>query len=391
MLRLNMPTHIPDACASSVWRVLMSSVNFESDNNFMTRHKRLKVEDYNKENLNFGLLVSPRALAACMRIDSFFSASLIPKIKCVVKLSCLQMNVFNNLDVTKGFVMPEVLKSYQINAIDVYNQEVITITLDATKTYFCKWQNESQMINLDTSIKCSVLDYGFLTTQTLLEPMVLNLNYSKANITSASLMTKPIVVKFGPSIIHTLAITEQMWKANFSSGQVIDLDNPSVIELIPMTRYIICNDTNFTLSFGQSATDESIVLEPRSCNYYAWRSHKKKQLIRICVLQYDQMWSETFGIERCGKYYVRFDLNPQVIIIVDIEALSGTQKKITFRGQLDIYNMTKEVFEMKIFPASFDKARLGDVQANSLPSRSRGVSLVLESDEDLYMRYLYIL
>lgn len=80
-------------------------------------------------------------------------------------------------------------------------------------------------------------------------------------------------MKFGPSIAHTLAVTSQIWSQNYISDE-------KELDFIITTRYVICNDTNVSMRFGQNGTHENILLESRKFHLYSWKSQKDKQYIR---------------------------------------------------------------------------------------------------------------
>lgn len=52
---------------------------------------------------------------------------------------------------------------------------------------------------------------------------------------------------------------------------------PEVEELV-FSHFVICNDTQETLRFGQVDTDENILLASLHSHQYSWRSHKSPQV-----------------------------------------------------------------------------------------------------------------
>lgn len=88
-------------------------------------------------------------------------------------------------------------------------------------------------------------------------------------------VSKPIQVKFGPSIAHTVAVSTLMWTQNYLSEDNQELD------FIITTRHVVCNDTNVNIRLGQMGTEESILLPSRVFHLYSWKSQKKKQLFRF--------------------------------------------------------------------------------------------------------------
>ena len=53
---------------------------------------------------------------------------------------------------------------------------------------------------------------------------------------------------------------------------------PEVEELV-FSHFVICNDTQETLRFGQVDTDENILLASLHRQQYSWRSHRSPQVL----------------------------------------------------------------------------------------------------------------
>lgn len=49
-------------------------------------------------------------------------------------------------------------------------------------------------------------------------------------------------------------------------------------EQLVFSHFVICNDTQETLRFGQVDTDENVLLESLHSHQYSWRSHKSPQV-----------------------------------------------------------------------------------------------------------------
>ena len=93
-------------------------------------------------------------------------------------------------------------------------------------------------------------------------------------------------VKVGRGVLHTLTTSLQAWNQTLS--QMISKDQAGN-QRGNQTRdnngcqplfghYILCNDTQQPIRFGQAGTDENLVLQPREMQEYSWRSHKMKQV-----------------------------------------------------------------------------------------------------------------
>jgi hypothetical protein len=93
---------------------------------------------------------------------------------------------------------------------------------------------------------------------------------------------------------------------------------------------VICNDTTRPLRFGQALTDEGILLDSRQCHFYAWYTHRVKQVLRVGVVEGTWVWSKPFSIDEDGiqlcslaECGVR-----DISIVVKVSSLSATQKQV---------------------------------------------------------------
>lgn len=125
-----------------------------------------------------------------------------------------------------------------------------------------------------------------------------------------------------------------------------------------MTHYVICNDTNLILSFGQTGTDEDHTLLTRQCHLYSWRSQKSKQMLKIGLEEKTKIWSKPFSIDIEGNQICVISHENNTALVVTVKNLSATQKQVVFSGQLIFSNMLLEHFEVKIVRAlSEDRER----------------------------------
>lgn len=240
--------------------------------------------------------ISPRALAACMRIDSYFNRSLIPSITAALYISKIDVSLFNYFERNCDFKKPVYLKNYHTDYVFPENQKFLKLSLYNISAYLLGWYLDVFSTEINTSIKCNVLDYNFLTQQPLIEPFTCKLEINFSDHLDCNLISKPIQMKFGPNIAHTLAVATQVWDQAYQ-----DCDDQEK-DFIVMTRLIICNNTSTILRFGQYQTDEEIELRYRHFHLYSWRSQKKKQQLKIAVEQLNNFeWSEPFTVFEDGK------------------------------------------------------------------------------------------
>ncbi|CAH2019415.1 unnamed protein product [Acanthoscelides obtectus] len=79
---LTLPQGTPRTVVASTWRVVITTVN----------------EGNSDEDLSKDVVISPRALAACMRIDSYFDKSLIPHLTAALYVTKIELALYNYFD-----------------------------------------------------------------------------------------------------------------------------------------------------------------------------------------------------------------------------------------------------------------------------------------------------
>jgi len=67
--------------------------------------------------------------------------------------------------------------------------------------------------------------------------------------------------------------------------------------LIPLTRYLICNDSGRACRYGQVDTDENLLIRSGELQEYAWRSPRARLLLHVCVEGGLWRWCEPFALD----------------------------------------------------------------------------------------------
>lgn len=354
---------------SSIWRVLLSTQNKD-------------LQSYDFDCLKF--MISPRALAACMRIDSYFNKTLVPDLTLALEISTINISLYSNFNKSVSTVMDSALKDYTCDLLFPENVCFLSFTLDGTKAYLATWNFYAAAFDITSTMKCSVLDYAFLTQQTLLEPFALKVEMNIGKNVGISFISEPINIKFGASIAHTLAVSSQIWEQSWTSRHRSD----EYQNLIVMTLYVICNDSNINLRFGQTLTDENILLIPRYCNLYCWRSQKSIQKLRVASEENGWIWSRSFYIDYEGTQTCQINSDNNLGLIITVKQLSGTQKQIIFSGRLTICNMLLEHFELKVvmFVNDDKDKEFRKSPSHIIPGKSTPPSLLINTEQKYHLR-----
>ena len=110
-------------------------------------------------------------------------------------------------------------------------------------------------------------------------------------------------LRVGRGVVHTLSTSLQAWNQTIShisagnhrgsrTSHMTGGSNQTGSRTVNQTgsgagsqeyqplfgHYVLCNDTQRPIRFGQAGTDENLVLPPREMQSYSWRSHKVKQV-----------------------------------------------------------------------------------------------------------------
>lgn len=363
---LNLPQSNNRPAVACTWRVVLTSPSEQLENQYS--YKRV--------------LLSSRALAGCIRVDSYFNKVLIPELTLAMQILKITVTLYNHIDKVSPVTMPDCLNRFVPDLTFPENQCFMILTLDNLRTYLATWNFETVTLDVTTVTKCDILDYAFLTLQPLIEPFTFKLELSLSNMVNINFISKPIHIKFGASAAHTLAVSEQMWSECLRSK-----DEQSNTNLTIMTHYVICNDTNANLRFGQAGY-EDIFLPTKHCHLYSWRSQKCKQMIRVALEELHWIWSEAFRINVDGTEIYKITDENNVMIVVTISSLSATQKQVVFSGQLVICNTLLEHFEMKVVEAvevdkdkTFKNAPLQIISSTSIPP-----SILINCNKKYFLR-----
>ncbi|XP_030768330.1 vacuolar protein sorting-associated protein 13B-like isoform X2 [Sitophilus oryzae] len=362
---LNLPKGQPQKIVASVWRVVITAVDDQSD-----------------ENIPHKIGISPRALAACMRIDSYFNKSLIPNLTTALYITKIEVALYNYFPKNENNVkLPKSLKKYSSDFSFPENQRFLTLTVDNLCSYLSTWNFDIFATEITGALSSNVLDYAFLTEQNLLETFTCKLELFLNKGLECNIISKPIRLNIAPSIAHTLAVSSQMWTRNSS-------DDANALEFVIVTRFVICNDTNASIRFAQWATEEDILLPSRKCNLYSWRSQKKHQYLRVAIEETDWIWSKAFSISQTGNQVIHFNSEKNITLFVSVKELSKTQKQITFYGQLIVYNLLSEHFEMKIVEAVAEnkEAEFKSAQVHIAAGKTAAPSIFINDKKSYFLR-----
>ncbi|CAL7938023.1 unnamed protein product [Xylocopa violacea] len=356
--RLELPEKAPARAVACIWRVVLLSNN----NRPLSK-----------------TIISARILAACLRIDSYFNSSIIPNIQAALNIGAIHVSMYNHVSTIMYNNLQPPLTNYILKGTIPETQCFMTLDHKAAILVLNRWIDGSTLIDISGTFGVHILDYSHLTMQEILDPLEARFQLSLSDKTDVTLTCSPFSLKLSPTVAHTLAVSMQLWYAALEEE-----DKNGIL----FTRYVVANDSNVPILFGQSGTGDNLLLESRQCTFYSWRNIGNKML-RIAIEENIWLWSKPFSVGTDGTQAVEFcNSATKAAAFVSVTSLSATQKLITFSGQLLISNQLTDHFEMKLVKYESDIGSKVTVLKDVYPisGKSRPPSILLDGIKKMAIR-----
>nr|XP_044999217.1 vacuolar protein sorting-associated protein 13B isoform X3 [Jaculus jaculus] len=291
-------------------------------------------------------LVTPTALAACTRVDSCFTPWFVPSLCMSFQFAHLEFHLCHHLD-QLGTASPQYLQPFISDKNVPSELEYMIISFKDPHVYLRHWNSgsECQEIRFSSQVDCKLLEYRNVTMQSVVKPFSIfgQIALSSAEVEKlldCTMIVDSIFVNFGQHVVHSLNTAVQAWQQNKC---------PEVEELV-FSHFVICNDTQETLRFGQVDTDENILLASLHSHQYSWRSHKSPQLLHICIEGWGNWrWSEPFSVDHAGTFIRTIQYKGRTAsLIIKVQHLSGVQRQIIICGRQFICSYLSQSIELKV-------------------------------------------
>ncbi|ELW47427.1 Vacuolar protein sorting-associated protein 13B [Tupaia chinensis] len=291
-------------------------------------------------------LVTPTALAACTRVDSCFTPWFVPSLCLSFQFAHLEFRLCHHLD-QLGTAPPQYLQPFISDKNVPSELEYMIISLREPHVYLRQWNNSSvcQEIRFSAQADCRLLECRNVTMHSVVMPFGISGQIAVSSdavekLLDCSIMVDSVFVNFGQHAVHSLNTAVQAWQQNKC---------PEVEELV-FSHFVICNDTQETLRFGQVDTDENVLLASLHSHQYSWRSHKSPQLLHICIEGWGNWrWSEPFSVDHAGTFIRTIQYKGRTAsLIIKVQQLSGVQKQIVICGRQIICSYLSQSIELKV-------------------------------------------
>ncbi|KAL1767820.1 vacuolar protein sorting-associated protein 13B [Sigmodon hispidus] len=291
-------------------------------------------------------LVTPTALAACTRVDSCFTPWFVPSLCMAFQFAHLEFHLCHHLD-QLGTVQAKHLQPFISDKNVPSELEYMVIAFKEPNLYLRQWDGDSvcQEVRFSSQVDCNLLECRNVTMQSVVKPFGISVQMALSDnggqkLLDSTVIVDSVLVNFGQHVVHSLNTAIQAWQQNKC---------PEVEELV-FSHFVICNDTQETLRFGQVDTDENILLASLHSHQYSWRSHRSPQLLHICIEGWGNWrWSEPFSVDHAGTFIRTIQYKGRTAsLIIKVRPLSGVQKQIIICGRQIICSYLSQSIELKV-------------------------------------------
>lgn len=325
--------------ASDLWRIVLNNTGEGGDEQ--------SLDSDCGSVLHCDQLVSPIALAACTRVDSCFAPWFVPSLGVSLHLAQMEVHLCHHLE-QLGTVPAHKLRPFMPDRKLPQEQEFMVTSAREPQVFLRQWSNGPrycQEFNFSTQLDCKLLEYRNLTQLQLLQACLLQgqanaMCCPQSTVMDSNVFVDPVFLSISQYAIHTVDMALKSWQQN---------GDPEAEELV-YSHYVICNDTNETLRFGQVDTDENVLLDSLHSHQYSWRSHRSPQLLHICIEGWGNWrWSEAFSVDNVGTLLRTIQYKGRTAsLIIKVLQLSGVQKQVIICGRQVMCSYLTQDIELRV-------------------------------------------
>jgi len=243
--------------------------------------------------------------------------------------------------------------------------ELSVVNLNELNIRLIKNDNRYE-INTYGQLGIDFCEYRFLTMQPLVNPFQFKLIYTQFNSNSdLNIQIDSLNTVLSESTLIALKQIESEFKQKEKSA---------------LHYYLIHNDTNIQIDVNQYETEETCSIQPGQCLPYAWRTHKKKQLLQLFLPKY-KLNCSPFSINNNKSIkQIQFNLTTNhkyVTFIVRIdpdcvdEEMNKIKKNVFIESKLVVCNYLDLDINNLSFTYSFGANDLNEIKITKLEKLSR--------------------
>lgn len=230
------------------------------------------------------------------------------------------------------FNLSDVIHRFNLDGAFPQDHNVFNIMFDGTLVGGDVWTTSDGHMQANVRMKTQAfvdyVDYCFLSKHHLLLPTRIECRTSVVSqqgkiLADSQVHARAVSVKVGHFATHTLQSTVSMW------NDVLSPPEDVVRPLQPLTNYLVCNNTQESIRFGQAGTEENLLLRPLEAHMYAWRTHKASLQLWLCVegLGYWR-WCEPFSLAVVQPQVRKIDHGTHVTtVVISIKKLAKSRQR----------------------------------------------------------------
>ena len=367
---------LPDTTvAAHEWQVVMV-VSYDDN-----------VSDATLDNVK-GSWISPMVLAGCLKINSYFSTSLVPSLNVILEASCLEIKLMNYI--TNLGQLERDDSTFVFDGTLPWEHEVARVRMGDTQVHGKLWLGsvrQNAVIQMDSRLQVDYVDFSCLQWRPFVNPFDIHLHFIwkpvSPSITSSvsqshrdertvlSLNMESLVVNLSQTLLHTMGRLLLAWQRNDLSVAVA------------MNQYFICNGTIESLEFGQVNSAELITLTSGQCHAYCWKSISSHMMRVRFAADQAYNWSQAFSVEKESTLAIELQVeNGKSVTMMAAVHRDGAIRTIIFTGSLQFVNGLLCALEVCV---RTDRANSGD-RILSLQGQKKALSIMENGTVDITVR-----
>ena len=164
-----------ELCAT-IWRVVilqsLVSVNGEcfdtsEEDEELNSIASINIEEVlGKGRKDSDFILHPKVLVGCMRVDTTFQSTAVPKVQLLISCNLMQVKLLNQPDVSGA--LPPLLKKFHLAKTTYISQAFLVFLVQNMKFHVTVYNKQKFNANLGFNARIKCLDYGFLNMISLL-------------------------------------------------------------------------------------------------------------------------------------------------------------------------------------------------------------------------------
>ncbi|XP_026331803.1 uncharacterized protein LOC113239151 isoform X1 [Hyposmocoma kahamanoa] len=410
----------PDAVFCTTWRFRVYSQseippNYEFNiSNYEPRPDAL-VPDPVPDTVLESSFVTAEMLSGVLRVDSYFSPRLLPRIRVTMRLSSMLVHAHNSLPTFDRNATH--LEGYYVTKPLMRSHRVLTICSQGSEANFYFGSPAGSSFLLSSKISSNILD----CTTGILVPLVDSFNAQAA--VSLPSGQSPMRLRICSTNIHvglhvprvrTLCMMAEDWQKVIaklapteSSSEIITVGNPlnekayvwdeTIKALEGRVSLWIDNSCTYSVRIGQEGTDEVVPMGPGAKLAYRWRSPTAPKRLRFALTNPSTDWR--------WSHYVRFTAGSRrvrlegadnldasvatpgsgVFLYVKI-AQQGATRQMLLTGRLLLANVLRFNLLFKVRAHFTDVNQWRTVASGELATESIGRSVICAANCELVLK-----